>query len=114
MRRRSAVAAVFTVALLAAPASAAAGGPVTTLTPGGGQATFDRSGDQGVLDVWDTEADGQAVRTYVGVGGVGQGYDENTGGAGTVVRHYLKAADVALQTCRQTGSFVSDCGAVGG
>ncbi|WP_062349684.1 hypothetical protein [Herbidospora yilanensis] len=110
MRRRSAVAAVFTVVLFAAPASAAAGGPVTTLTPYGGQATY----GQGVLDVWDTEADGRAVRTYVGVGGVGQGYDENTGGAGTVVRHYLKAADVTLQTCRQRGSFVSDCGAVGG
>ncbi|WP_459804173.1 hypothetical protein [Herbidospora sp. RD11066] len=113
MRRRSAVAAVFTVALLAAPASAAAGGPVTTLTPTGGRAIY----DQGVLDVWDTEADGHAVRTYVGVGGVGQGFDENTGGAGTVVRHYLKpaeGADVALQTCRLTGTFVSDCGAVGG
>lgn len=110
MRRRSAVAAVFTVALLAAPASAAAGGPVTTLTPTGGQAIH----DQGVLDVWDTEADGQAVRAYIGVDGVGQGYDENTGGAGTVVRHYLTVPDVALQTCRRQGSLVSDCGAVGG
>ncbi|WP_062428755.1 hypothetical protein [Herbidospora daliensis] len=110
MRRRSAVAALATAALLAAPASAAAGGPVTTLTPGGGRAVHDR----GVLDVWDTEADGQSVRTYVGVGGAGQGYDENTGGAGTVVRHYLDASDVVLQTCRQLGTFVSDCGPVGG